>query len=257
MTIQELAKRPPRQRSSARREWLLPAALVVFGLLPALARGLAGLAAASNPDTAPPEARFDLSAPLMVHLISGTAYAVLGAFQFSASFRRGHRVWHRRAGRVLIALGLTASLSAVWLTLFYDGKDDTGALLNSLRLLFASAMSASLVLALAAIRRRDVAGHRAWMIRGYAIALGAATQIFTLGFGEAIFGGSTLARAWLTGAGWVINLAVAEWFVRRRPRPLADPTGVLSANAEASRGVLAATSGSPMVRATTRGEGKQ
>jgi hypothetical protein len=56
------------------------------------------------------------------------------------------------------------------------------------------------------------------MIRGYAIGLGAATQIFTLGFGEPVFGTGMLATALLTGAGWVINLAVAEWIICRRPR---------------------------------------
>ena len=228
MTTQELRERPARQRTAARWSWLLPAALVLFGLLPALARGLAGLAAAANPDTAPPEARFDLSAPLLVHLVSGTAYAVLGAFQFSASFRRSHRAWHRRAGGVLIGLGLTAALSAIWLTLFYDGKDDSGVALNLFRLLFALALAASLVLAFAAIRRRDIVRHRAWMIRGYAIGLGAATQIFTLGFGEPVFGTGTLNTALLTGAGWVINLAIAERVIRRR---VSRPAGVVPANA--------------------------
>jgi uncharacterized membrane protein len=218
MTSRERAKRATRQGPSARQAWLLPAALVFFGLIPALARGLAGLAAAANPDTAPPEARFDLSAPLMVHLVSGIAYATIGAFQFSASFRRSHRAWHRRAGRVLIGLGLTAASSGVWLTLFYDGKDDTGVLLNLFRLIFASALAASLVLALAAIRRRDIVRHRAWMTRGYAIGLGPATQIFTLGFGEGVFGTGALATALLTGAGWVINLAIAEWAIRRPAR---------------------------------------
>lgn len=188
----------------------------MLGLVPALTRGMAGLAAAANPDEAPPGAHFDLSAPLMVHLISGTVYAVLGAFQFSASFRRRHRTWHRRAGRVLIILGLTATVSAVWLTLFYDGKDDTGALINSLRLVFASGMIVALVLAFAAIRRHDIAQHRAWMIRAYAIGLGASTQIFALGFGETVFGSGSLAKALLTGAGWVINLAVAESVIRHR-----------------------------------------
>jgi hypothetical protein len=61
------------------------------------------------------------------------------------------------------------------------------------------------------------------MIRGYAIGLGAGTQIFTLGFGEPVFGTGSPARALLTGAGWVSNLAVAEWVVRRRPRPGARP----------------------------------
>lgn len=168
----------------------------------------------------------------MVHLVSGTAYAVVGAFQFHATFRRTHRTWHRRTGRVLIVLGLTAALSAVWLTLFYDGKNDSGVLVNSFRLLFASAMAASLVLAFLAIRRRNVARHRAWMIRGYAIGLGAATQIFTLGFGEPVFGGSVTSRALLTGAGWVINLAIAEWIIRRRPRRRARPAvGTMPAHA--------------------------
>ena len=45
-------------------------------------------------------------------------------------------------------------------------------------------MAACLVLGVAAIRRRDIAAHRAWMIRAYAIGLAAGTQVFTEGFGE-------------------------------------------------------------------------
>ncbi len=61
-------------------------------------------------------------------------------------------------------------------------------------------------------------GHRAWMTRGYAIGLGAGTQMLTLMAGEMIAGPpSELSRALLMGAGWVINLAVAEWAIRKRP----------------------------------------
>ena len=42
-------------------------------------------------------------------------------------------------------------------------------------------MAASIILGLTAIRRRDVPRHRAWMTRAYALALGAATQVFTQG----------------------------------------------------------------------------
>ena len=62
------------------------------------------------------------------------------------------------------------------------------------------------------------------MIRAFAIGLGAATQVFTLGFGEGIFGESQLSIALLNGAGWAINLAVAEWVIRRTPRRLVRPT---------------------------------
>ena len=39
-----------------------------------------------------------------------------------------------------------------------------------------STMAAAIVLGFTAIRRRDIAAHRAWMIRAYALGLGAGTQ---------------------------------------------------------------------------------
>ena len=58
------------------------------------------------------------------------------------------------------------------------------------------------------------------MMRGYAIGLGAGTQVLTLLAGEVIAGPpSELSRALLMGAAWVINLAVAEWAIRKRPAP--------------------------------------
>ena len=61
-------------------------------------------------------------------------------------------------------------------------------------------------------------GHRAWMTRAYAIGLGAGSQMLTLAAGEMIAGPpGELSRALLMGAGWVINHAVAEWSIRKRP----------------------------------------
>ena len=57
-----------------------------------------------------------------------------------------------------------------------------------------------------------------WMLRGYAIGMGAGTQALTLMAGEMIVGPpSEFSRAILMGAAWVINLAVAEWIIRKRP----------------------------------------
>jgi len=39
--------------------------------------------------------------------------------------------------------------------------------------------------------------------------------VFTLGIGKAVFGTSALAYDLCLGAGWVINLAVAEYIIRR------------------------------------------
>jgi len=80
-------------------------------------------------------------------------------------------------------------------------------------------MLASIVLAVLAIRRRDFISHGAWMTRGYAIALGAGTQVFTMLPWVVIFGpigaADELPRTVLMTAGWAINLAVAEYVIRR------------------------------------------
>jgi uncharacterized membrane protein len=203
-----------RSRQGGRRVWWFAVGLAFFGLLPGLAR-LAVALAGGDPEAPPPTDPDASRLPLIVHGVAGTAFAVLGAFQFPTALRRSRRAWHRRTGRVLVPLGLVAALSALWLTLFYPNLYDTGALLTAIRVTFGTAMVASIVIAYAAIKRRDIARHRAWMIRAYALALGVATQIFTLGFGQAIFGDTELSTALLIGAGWVINLAIAEWVIRR------------------------------------------
>lgn len=74
------------------------------------------------------------------------------------------------------------------------------------------------MLGFAAIRRGDVVHHRAWMTRAYAIGLGAGTQAVTTGFWIVAVGTPGVdARAGVLAAGWLINLAVAEWVIRRRP----------------------------------------
>ncbi len=112
------------------------------------------------------------------------------------------------------------------MTLFYTGAPG-GDLLWVIRLLVGSAMAAFLVLGFAAIRRRDIPAHRAWMIRAYALGLGAGTQAFTEGIGEALLGTTDLSKADLSGVGLAHQRVVAEWVIRRpsvrraasRPRP--------------------------------------
>ena len=212
-----------RQTKSSRRArsatWVVPAALIFFGAMPVAAGVFRLVELAGGATITPANARFFASPlPVVLHIVGAGVYALLGAFQFAAGFRRRRPGWHRVAGRLLVPCGLLVGLSALWMTLFYPRPDGVGALLTALRLLFGSAMVVSIVLGVAAIRRRDVTGHRAWMLRGYAIALGAATQMLTLMVGEVIIGPpGELGRALLMGAGWAINLAVAEWAIRRRP----------------------------------------
>jgi uncharacterized membrane protein len=200
--------------------------LALFGILPGLARLLIALAGGDPEATQPPDTGVSRLLPI-VHGVSGTLFAVLGAFQFPTALRRGHRTWHRRTGRLLVPLGLTAAVSAIWLTFFYSHLHDSGPLLSVFRVTFASALAASIVVAFTAIRRREIARHRDWMIRAYALSLGAATQIFTLGFGQAIFGDDETSTALLTGAAWVINLAIAEWVIRHRFHRLPQRTAAV------------------------------
>ncbi len=205
----------PGTGAGAGSTWRIPAALVVLSVVPVVAGSLRLLQVAGGAQLLPSNPRIDASpAPVVVHIVAAALYALLGAFQFSTRLRRRRPRWHRTTGRLLVGAGLVVALSALWLTLFYPGAPG-GALLWAIRLLVASAMAASIVLGFSAIRRRDLASHRAWMIRAYALAVGAGTQALTQGVGEAIFGASDLSTALSISSGWVINAAVAEWVIRR------------------------------------------
>ncbi len=103
------------------------------------------------------------------------------------------------------------------MTLFYDYPEGASKLLYGLRLFFGSGMVLSISLGYISIRRRDVDQHRAWMMRAYAIGMGAGTQVLTGMVGAMILGKpDEFENALLMGAAWVINLAVAEWVIRKR-----------------------------------------
>jgi uncharacterized membrane protein len=204
---------------SAGRSWPVPVALVALSAIPLTAGSLRLVELAGGPAVMPDDHRFaGFPLPLVVHILGAATYALLGILQFVPGFRRRHMTWHRRAGRVLAVAGLLVAISALWLTLVYEAQPGTGDLLYVMRLAFGSAMIACLVLGVSAIRRRDVAAHRAWMIRAYAIGLGAGTQVFTEGIGGAVFGTGVLAGDLAKSAAWFVNLAIAEWSIRRPAR---------------------------------------
>ena len=211
---------------SRRSDWLIPALLIVLSLVPAIF-GTARLAElARGADVTAANARFFAQPlPVVLHILAVIPYSIIGAFQFSSGLRRRRRSWHRTAGKVLVVLGLVAALTGLWMAHFYPWPEGDGQILYLERLIFGSAMAVSLVLAVAAIRRRDFISHGAWMTRAYAIGLGAGTQVFTnLPWAILIGKPGESSRAFLMGAGWVINVIVAEWIIRRRTtRPRAVP----------------------------------
>jgi len=189
----------------------VPFALIALVLVPAVSGSLRLVEVFGGPHLMPANARISASPlPVVVHIVGAVGYAVLGTFQFSSALRRRRPAWHRSAGRVVVVLGLAVAFSGLWMTLFYTRQPGTGELAYLLRLGFGSGMAACLVLGVSAIRRGDVTRHRAWMVRAYALALGAGTQVFTLALGTAAFGIDLML-----GAGWVVNLAAAEYVIRR------------------------------------------
>jgi uncharacterized membrane protein len=164
-----------------------------------------------------PNARiFASPAPVVIHIISATFYALLGAFQFvSRLWQRGLK-WHRWVGRLLLPFGLLVGFSGLWMTLFYPYPAGGSNLLYVLRLFFGSGMILSIILGFISIRKRDITQHQAWMTRAYAIGIGAGTQVLTGMAGALIIGKvNPFENALLMGAAWVINLAIAEWSIRK------------------------------------------
>jgi hypothetical protein len=209
--------------------WFVPAALILLSAVPVIAGAVRITELTSSAEVTADNARFFASPlPVVLHIISVTLYSILGAFQFAPGFRRRRLKWHRTAGRLLVPSGLVAALSGLWMTHFYPWPEGDGVILYGLRLLFGAAMLLSIVLGVIAVQRRDFIRHGAWMMRGYAIGLGAGTQVFTHVPWFLLFGApDELTRAILMGAGWVINIIVAEWIIRRRPlrtkRPFPTP----------------------------------
>jgi uncharacterized membrane protein len=211
------AAHPTRSTQSTGWGGWVPVALVALILVPAITASLRLVEVFGGPHIMPDNPRIAASpAPVVVHVICAVPYAVLGAFQFSARFRHRRPRWHRATGRLLLVLGLAVAFSGLWMTLFYPRQTGTGELLYLLRLVVGSVMAASVILGFAAIRSGDLTRHQAWMTRAYALALGAGTQAFTQGIGNAVFGTGVLATDLSLGAGWAINLTVAECVIRRQ-----------------------------------------
>lgn len=197
-----------------RTPWWVPVGLILLSVIPITFGVIRLLQLINGAEITPANARFFASpSPVVIHIISSAIYALLGAFQFvSRLWQRGIK-WHRWVGRLLLPVGLLVGFSGLWMTLFYPRTDN---LLFTFRLIFGSGMVLSIILGFISIRKRDVNQHQAWMTRAYAIGMGAATQVLTGMAGALIIGKvNEFENALLMGAAWVINLAVAEWSIRK------------------------------------------
>jgi uncharacterized membrane protein len=201
-------------------DWTVPAGLIALSIIPVAAGSVRLMQLVSGGATAENARFFDAPVPAVLHIVAITLFSLLGALQFAPRLRAAIPRWHRWAGRVVVPSGLVAALSGLWLSHFYDLPPTDGTALYVTRLVVGTWMTFALCRGYVAIRRRNVAAHQDWMLRGYAIGMGAGTQVLTSLPFILIFGDpETATRAILMGAGWAINAALAEAIIYQRARP--------------------------------------
>jgi Predicted membrane protein (DUF2306) len=151
----------------------------------------------------------------LVHIVAALGFVLLVPLQFWGRLRARHPRVHRWTGRVVMTLAPVIGLSALLLLvhpiggipevtaiLFFDG-------------LFLFAMGRAFFLA----RRRQFALHREWVMRGVAVALGAATVRPIMGVFFAISRGTGWTPHQFFGIafwiGFAATVAGAEVWIRR------------------------------------------
>ncbi|MFE5672136.1 DUF2306 domain-containing protein [Agromyces sp. NPDC056523] len=171
-----------------------------------------------------------------VHVVGGGLALVLGPLQFWRGLRTRHPLVHRSIGRTyLVAVGAAAVAGLVL------------APVNQAGLVGLVGFGTLAVLWLLtgwrgyrAIRARDVASHRAWMMRNFALTYSAVTLriwlplliVAQIPFAgpDGFDAGAAFANAYavVPFLAWLPNLVVAEWLIRRRGLPSYQPTAVVA-----------------------------
>lgn len=147
------------------------------------------------------------------HVFTSILALLAGFTQFSKSFLRRYPRWHRRLGYVYVINILVVTGPAALLMSFYaNGGISSQVAFTLLSILWLSFTGLALYKAI----KKDFVGHRHFMIRSYALTLSAITlriwKILLANYTHLDPMDRYRIIAWL---GWVINLLVAEWVIRR------------------------------------------
>jgi hypothetical protein len=151
---------------------------------------------------------------LFLHSLGGMTFGILGPIQFSGAIKKRFGKFHRISGRIFVVAGMFLGLSAIRLLIEFPNSSTW--VLVTARAVAGLGMIIALTLALHAIINRDIVRHLNWMIRAYAIGMGAATIAFIqlpifLIRGKALEGYLADIAFVLS---WVINLTIAELVIR-------------------------------------------
>ena len=151
----------------------------------------------------------------LLHVLAGGVFLILALFQFSPRIRRRHVRFHRWSGRFLVLIAFLAVVSGAFfgIRIPFSGRAEAGIIA-----FVAASFLFSMSLAVVAIKRHEVARHREWMIRSFAMAIGVST-VRVVGLALDL----TLTPAGVSPAevfvhslwiGWVLTLGAAELWIR-------------------------------------------
>jgi uncharacterized membrane protein len=163
----------------------------------------------------------DFPTVVALHVILGGVYLALAPFQFVRRIRSRHLAYHRRVGRLLVAIGVVVGVTALYMGLVIPFSGWPERVVVGL---FGSLFLFALIKGFVHVRTGRVALHREWMIRAFAIGLAIATQrviffpalIITMSDPtDGSFG--TLLIAALAAA-FVVHASVAETWIRATRR---------------------------------------
>lgn len=161
--------------------------------------------------------------PVTLHLAGGALALMCGSLQFSSALRRRHLSVHRMLGRIYIVAVSTSGLAALVLST----HSAQGMLTHFGFGLLAVCWIGTALKAYHCARTRQIALHRAWMVRSFALTLAAVTLRIYLPLSQVLgfpFGASYIAISWLC---WIPNLLIANWWLRierqRRERSVPTP----------------------------------
>lgn len=145
-----------------------------------------------------------------LHLGGGAVALALGVFQLNGAIRARFLSLHRRMGQIYVLAVMASGSAGLYLAVLSDGGMTAHFGFGAMAVLWLLTTA----IAYSLIRQRNIARHREWMIRSYALTLAAVTLRFylplSLGNGIA-FNDAYPVIAW---ACWVPNLIVAEIYIR-------------------------------------------
>lgn len=143
------------------------------------------------------------------HFIGGALALVAGVFQFNSRLRARCISLHRWTGRVYVLAILFGGVAGLVLAT----RSTSGIFAQWGFGLLAVSWLASTFNAYRSIRQRNLAAHRDWMIRSYALTLAAVTLRLYLPVAQLADLPMTVAYPAIAWLCWVPNLLLAEWMI--------------------------------------------